>query len=285
MRKTNFLKGLSAKLALAVVAFGAVLASCTKEEFNVEYKANNAQIYFNPTVIDAATNTVVVGATFTGAETIIGTPNIAAGSATITATINEVSGSTTVAYAALPAGSIVTYSPVILLSSEFDLVKVSSKVTGTETIVGQGEHGHTHDGLNWNYNASDYFAKFTPSWNITRENKVIKTEIFASSINLNTYINALNQSVHVKGEVEEPFMISAWGMYRADLTITSEDVTYNVISKATEGVVATIVVNEPVATAVCKLVEKAIPGHAGHYHEGHGHGENTNAGGGIVWGE
>ena len=73
MKKTNFLKGLGAKLALALVAFSAVFTSCTKEEFNVEYKANNAQIIFNPVVIDAATKSIITNAILTGAEPIIGT--------------------------------------------------------------------------------------------------------------------------------------------------------------------------------------------------------------------
>ena len=95
LQKTNFLKGLGAKLALAVVAFGAVLTSCTKEEFNVDFKPSNAQIYFAPTVIDAATNSVVTDATVTGADAITGTPAIAAGSVTITAEKNGVKGSAT----------------------------------------------------------------------------------------------------------------------------------------------------------------------------------------------
>lgn len=289
MKKTNFLKGLSAKLALAVVAFGAVLASCTKEEFNVEYKANNAQIYFNPTVIDAATNTIVANATLTGAETIVGNPNIAAGSVTITATVNEVSGSAIVSYGEVPAGSVVTYSPIIMLSSEFELVKESEKEAGSTTIKGEGTQGHNHNGTNWNYNASDYFVKFTPKWDITRENKVISSEVYASSISLSKFLKdlTLNKAIQIKGE--HSYDISAWSMYRADLIINSKDVTYNINSKATKETVAVVVVNEPLSNAVCKLIEEAIPGHEGHYQHGHGHshghGDSTNAGGGITWAE
>ena len=86
------------------VALGAAFTSCTKEEFNVEVEPNNAKIYFNPSVVNPIAN-ATVSATFTGAETITGTPNIAAGETTITATAADgATGSTTVAYDAVQAG-------------------------------------------------------------------------------------------------------------------------------------------------------------------------------------
>ena len=284
MKKTTFLKGFCAKLALAVVAFGAVLSSCTKEEFNVQYKANKAQIYFNPVVIDAATTSLVVGATITGNDPIEGTPDIKAGSRTIAATYNGVSGEAIVTYGNIPAGSVVTYSPVILLNAEYQINIINRNAVEIEHITGNGTQGHTHSGSVWNINSSDYFAKFVASWDFTRKNQVISKEILASSVDLNKYISALNEvSVNVKGK--EEFMVSAWAMYRADLFITKEDVTYEVSTKTTGDVVATVVVREAAAQAKCELIERAIPGHEGHYHKGHGHGESTNAGGGITWAE
>lgn len=299
MKRTNILKSLGAKVVLSVVALCAVFTSCTKEEFNVEYKANNAKIFFNPVVIDAATKSIITNAELSfitdaglvGNDTISGTEKtkgkIERGSVTITATINDVSGSAKVEYPEVPAGHIVTISPVILLSSKFDMKLISEETCGTEVIVGQGAQGHTHNGLNWNYNASDYFAKFEPVWDLKRQNKVddAKVEILVSSKELQDAIKALNVEVEVKGKVAEPYMISAWAMYRADLTITSKHVTYLLTSKANGEIVAKIVVCETIKEATCKLIEDAIPGHAGHYHAGHGHGEQTNAGGGIVWGE
>lgn len=287
MKKTNLLKGLGVKLALALVVFSAMLSSCTKENFNLEYKANNAQIYFNPTVIDAASNSLVVGATFTGAETITGNPEIAAGTTTITATYNGVSGQVIVSYGAVPAGSVVTYSPVILLNSEFQANIVSKKTVGVELIKGEGTQGHTHDGSTWNYNYSDYFAKFIVDWDLSRQNKIVKQDIYASSIELMAFIKTLdNVTINVKGQAE--YMVSAWSMYRADLYITSEEITYEIVSIATGKPVANITINEVLSQAECKLIEEGIPGHEGHYHAGHGHsghGGSANAGGGITWAE
>lgn len=283
MKRTNFLKGLAAKLALAVVAFGAMLTSCTKEEFNVEYRPNNAQIYFNVTVIDALSATIVNGATITGAEVITGNPDIAAGTATITATYNGVSGQAIVPYGAVPAGSVVTYSPIIVLGAEYELVKVDSKDGDIEHIIGKGSEGHAHDGSVWNLNSSDYFQKFNVSWDFTRKNEILSIETLFNNPALQNFINAYAGSVNVKGEKE--FTVSAWAMYRADLYIKAKEVTYNVVAKTTGDVYATIVVKEAVAEAECKLIEKAIPGHEGHYHHGHGHGDSSNAGGGISWAE
>ena len=283
MKRTNFLKGLAAKLALAVVAFGAMLTSCTKEEFNVEYRPNNAQIYFNVTVIDALSATIVNGATITGAEVITGNPDIAAGTATITATYNGVSGQAIVPYGAVPAGSVVTYSPIIVLGAEYELVKVDSKDGDIEHIIGKGSEGHAHDGSVWNLNSSDYFQKFNVSWDFTRKNEILSVETLFNNPALQNFINAYAGSVNVKGEKE--FTVSAWAMYRADHYIKAKEVTYNVVAKTTGDVYATIVVKEAVAEAECKLIEKAIPGHEGHYHHGHGHGDSSNAGGGISWAE
>ena len=136
MRRTNCLKGLGAKLALALVAFGAVFTSCAKEEFNVEYKTNNAQIIFNPIVIDAATKSIITNAILTGAEPIIGTKEkngyIEAGSVTITATIEGVSGFTTITYPEVPAGNIITYSPIILLTAK--LISLLLSTTTSQTL-------------------------------------------------------------------------------------------------------------------------------------------------------
>lgn len=284
MKKTNYLKGLAAKLALAIVAFGAMLTSCTKEEFNVEYKPSNAQIIFNVTVIDAATNTLVSGATLSGADAIVGNPDIAAGSTTITATYNGVSGSATISYPAISAGNVVSFSTVIMLSSEFEMTLDGTSPSHIRTIIGQGDEGHAHNGLNWNLNASDYFAKFTPSWNFTEEYELISKDIHVTSVALNQYLVSLQGKTITNADSAE-FMVSAWAMYRADLTVTCADDTYSIYSKATGAKVATIKVHNPLYKIECSLKEQAIPGHEGHYQHGHGHGENTNAGGGITWAE
>ena len=285
MKKTNFLKGLGAKLALAVVAFGAVLTSCTKEEFNVNYKPNNAQLSFNVTVIDAATNAIVADAELTGNGTIEGNPSIAAGSTTITATKNGVTGSTTIQYAAVPAGSVATYTAVILLSSDFELTNETAEALSTRVVYGKGEEGHSHDGKFFNSNASDYFMPFTTKFAFTGELSDVVLDASVTSVELNAFAEAL-EGKEVEGEeIEFNDKASAWSYYTAKATITTAEISADVVSKATGDKVGTISYVNPVYEAVITKYEIAHPSHAGHYQHGHGHGDSTNAGGGIVWGE
>lgn len=279
MKKTNFFKG----LAMAAVAFAAVLTSCSKEDFNVEVKPSNAKIYFNPSVVDPIANTTVA-ATFTGAETITGTPNIAAGSTTINATAaSGATGSTTVNYDAVEAGAAATYSPIIYLSNGlFKLIEVS-KEESQETYKGNVTAGHSHNGSNWFMNQSDYSAKFVAEWSETAQTKV-KTTITENSTQLQTYIKGLSTEVKVEGS--EEFEVSAWEMIRTEYTVTTETITYNIVSTENEDfVVGTATITNPLAKVKVKEIRSAIPGHEGQYEHGHSHGAGTNAGGGIGWAE
>lgn len=288
MKKTNFLKGVCAKLALAVVAFGAMVTSCTKEEFNVNYEANVAKIYFAPTVIDAATNTVVLDAAITGADEISGDQNnkdIKAGSVTITATKNGVTGSTTVQYGAVPAGSVATYSPVILLSSEFELKNEVATEVSTREIYGQGEEGHDgHDGNIYNSNASDYFMPFTTTFAFPGEIKDVELNASVTSVELNNYVEAL-EGTATSAEATFTDKASAWSFYTAKAIITTAEISADVVSLATGAKVGTVTYENTAYKAEIQKYEIAHPSHAGHYQHGHGHGDSTNAGGGITWAE
>ena len=281
MKKTSFLKGLT----MAAVAFAAVLTSCSKEDFNINVKPNNAKVYFNPSVVDPIAN-ATVSATFTGAETITGTPNIAAGSTTINATAaSGATGSVTVAYDAVEAGATATYSPVIYLSDGlFKLVQEGEATTSSETYKGNVTAGHSHNGSNWFYNQSDYSAKFVAEWNKTAKTEVKNINVTENSTQLQTYIKGLSTEVNVEGS--EEFEVAAWEMISTEYTVTTETVNYNVVSVENEDfVVATLTIVNPLAKVIVKEVRAAIPGHEGHYEHGHSHGAGTNAGGGIGWAE
>ncbi|MBR5193922.1 MAG: DUF3869 domain-containing protein [Bacteroidaceae bacterium] len=285
MKKINFLKGLSAKFAFAVVALGAAFTSCTKEEFNVEVEPNNAKIYFNPSVVNPIAN-ATVSATFTGAETITGTPNIAAGSTTITATAADgATGSTTVAYDAVQAGATATYSPIIYLSNGlFKLVKVSAKAT-TTTKAGNVTNGHSHNGSAWYVNKSDYSAAFTAEWDKTGKTTMTVNNIAEDGTLLQSYLSTLgNTEITVSGS--ETHEVAAWEMVSSIFTITSLAETFDVVAVANENfVVANVTITNPLYAVDVDLNRAAIPGHEGHYHAGHSHGASDNAGGGIGWAE
>ena len=282
MKKTNYLKGLGAKLALAVVAFGAAFTSCTEEDFNINVQPNNAKVIFNPTAIDPV-SVATVNATFTGAEAIEGNPSIAAGSRTITATVNGgATGSATVNYEAVQAGSTVTYSPVIILSDGlFTFTETDSKIVSSVTKNGNVNNGHSHNGTNWFLNASDYSGKFTAEWNESAKTSIKNVEI--NNAKAESYIDALIQAVNVKGS--ETYEVAAWEMISTIFTISTSETTYNIVSTVDGTVVGQVTVVNPLAKVEVKEVRSAIPGHEGHYHYGHSHGAGDNAGGGMGWAE
>ena len=60
MKKNKFLSGLSAKLALAIVALTTTMfTSCEKENIGIEVTPVNAKFIITPVVIDATTGTDV----------------------------------------------------------------------------------------------------------------------------------------------------------------------------------------------------------------------------------
>ena len=282
MKKTNYLKGLGAKLALAVVAFGAAFTSCTEEDLNINVQPNNAKVIFNPTAIDPV-SVATVNATFTGAEAIEGNPSIAAGSRTITATVNGgATGSATVNYEAVQAGSTVTYSPVIILSDGlFTFTETDSKIVSSVTKNGNVNNGHSHNGTNWFLNASDYSGKFTAEWNESAKTSI--KNVVINNTKAESYIDALIQAVNVKGS--ETYEVAAWEMISTIFTISTSETTYNIVSTVDGTVVGQVTVVNPLAKVEVKEVRSAIPGHEGHYHYGHSHGAGDNAGGGMGWAE
>ena len=282
MKKTNYLKGLGAKLALAVVAFGAAFTSCTEEDFNINVQPNNAKVIFNPTAIDPV-SVATVNATFTGAEAIEGNPSIAAGSRTITATANGgATGSATVNYDAVQAGSTVTYSPVIILSDGlFTFTETDSKIVSSVTKNGNVNNGHSHNGTSWFLNASDYSGKFTAEWNESAKTSI--KNVVINNAKAESYIDALIQAVNVKGS--ETYEVAAWEMISTIFTISTSETTYNIVSTVDGTVVGQVTVVNPLAKVEVKEVRSAIPGHEGHYHYGHSHGAGDNAGGGMGWAE
>ena len=282
MKKTNYLKGLGAKLALAVVAFGAAFTSCTEEDFNINVQPNNAKVIFNPTAIDPV-SVATVNATFTGAEAIEGNPSIAAGSRTITATANGgATGSATVNYDAVQAGSTVTYSPVIILSDGlFTFTETDSKIVSSVTKNGNINNGHSHNGTNWFLNASDYSGKFTAEWDESAKTSV--KNVVINNAKAESYIDALIKTVNVKDS--ETYEVAAWEMISTIFTISTSETTYNIVSTVDGTVVGQVTVVNPLAKVEVKEVRSAIPGHEGHYHYGHSHGAGDNAGGGMGWAE
>ncbi|WP_455673957.1 DUF3869 domain-containing protein [Phocaeicola sp.] len=288
MKKKTFLNGLSAKLALAVVALtSTMLTSCEKENFNVNFEANPAKVYITPTVIDAATNAnVTAQAEITGTTEITGTKNIAAQSVEITATVNGVTGKATVSVAAIPAGSIATYTPTILLSSDFELVADGSAPKVVEnTVWGVTDKGHkpsyNHDGKVWFENATEYIKNYKVTYDVLSGEAYTNAQATVPSVALNEYIAGLKDTEAVKKETAE-FKVSAWSLFYTVVTYTTTTTENNILSKASKEIVGKVTVTSKSSTTFAEG-EIAHPSHASHYVHGHGtHGTGDNAGGGII---
>jgi hypothetical protein len=294
MKKKNFLNGLTAKLALAFVALAStVLTSCEKENFNVAFEASNAKVIITPTVIDLATNTNVTSqATISGNETIEGNKAIAAGSATVTATLNGVTGSVTVDYPAVEAGQVVSLSPVILLSAEYDFITSYDDAAAASNVKPYGDpivkygtdastKAVTHGGIAYVVeNNSDYFVDFTASWSETANATLLSTTVAAIEDSFKPF--------EVTNAGEETFTASAWSAYNAQYTIQAYQLTYDVVAKAANAKAGTLTILNPIYSIVATPIEVASSHANGHYVAGHGHdnhGESNNAGGGIVLAE
>jgi hypothetical protein len=283
MKKTNFLKGLGAKLALAVVALGAMLTSCEKEKIYIEAEKENAKINFTPAVIDPV-NVTTINADFSGTDASIeGNPDIAAGSRTINATVSGgANGSTTVNYEAVPAGSTVTYSPIIILNNGlFTFKETDSKIVSSIKKHGNVNNGHSHDGSSWYFNTSDFTAKFTAEWDESTTTSI--KEMTLKNDKATDYVEALIQPVSNSGS--ESWYVAAWEMISTEFTIYTSETTYNVVSTIDGTIVGEVVVTNPIAKVEVKEIRSAIPGHENNYHAGHSHGPSNNAGGGMGWAE
>ncbi len=283
---------MSAVFALAVVALATTFTSCEKEEFNVKFEPNPAMVCFTPTVIDAATNVnVTAKVEITGAETITSTASdkaLPSGKATITATFKDADGKTatgtaTVDYPAVAAGQTLSYSPVILLSSVFNIEAGSAVNAGAPTVeYGNATVGHSHAGITWAENASDYLTDYTATWNKTADATKVNAEILVTSVELNA---AIKDKMAVKNEstaeTEGKFQASAWSLYTAEYTIQPANVVYTFTSIASGDLVAKVTYYNPIYSISVQPKEMPFPGHEGSYEHGHGHGGNPNAGGGI----
>lgn len=290
MKKKNFLSGVGAKLALAVVALtSTVLTSCEEENFGVTFEPNPAVVYINPTVIDAATNKNVTDkATFEPTSlTITGDKDIAEQTITVKATVEGVTGEATVNVAAVKAGTVVSYSPVILLSSKFNYAAVEGSAvkdpSAVKTIIGTAATSKSinHNGTEYQENATEYLINFTASWNLTRTATLVSKEgINIPSVDLE---QAMKEGFEVKNEGSTKLQASAWSMYTAEYTLQGYNVKYEITSKASGESVGSATFLNPIYEVTAVTKEQAHPSHAGHYQHGHGvHGDGSNAGGGIV---
>ncbi|MBQ8225270.1 MAG: DUF3869 domain-containing protein [Bacteroides sp.] len=287
MKKIKFLSGL---FAMAAVALATTFTACEKEELDIKFEPTPAQLQFNVTVIDMATNSVIADAQVTGAEAESNENGIAAQTRVITATKGTATGSVTINVPAIEAGKIVTYSPVIFLAEGLiSEAKVSEKgaVQTKWGVAADLSHSHT-DANNhvWAKNESNYLLPFTATLTMERVLTLKEKNISVSSLPLAEYIKE-SITMETVEKTYTGFKATAWCYYNVRFLITPATWTYTYTSVATGDVLGTAQYADPVFEVDAEQVEMEIPGHEhayGHGHGfGHGHGDASNAGGGIVY--
>ena len=246
MKKNKFLSGLSAKLALAIVALTTTMfTSCEKENIGIEVTPVNAKFIITPVVIDATTGTDVTQSaeiSFSkGNGTYEGTPELASESININAKYKGMTGSASVTIPALKAGQFGAKEVTIILSENFFAQEESSN-SQIETT----KHSGFKD------NTSDYWYYITVTYTKKEGSEVIKNDYEGDDSEIKNIIDAYN-----KGVREDKVTLD--GNPVASFTVDS----YNTIVSPKN---------------------EQIPGH-GHapsHGHGHGHGDDSNAGGGII---
>lgn len=281
MKKNNFLNGLTAKIALAVVALTTTMfTSCSNEDIEIDVTPVNAKAIITPVVFangqDVTTSANITYSTGNG--TYEGT-TIAAQTVTVTATYNNLTGSTTVDIPTLTAAQVWTKTAIIILSySSEDLEAIEGEsTTKTETISKE----YTYD------NPSDYWYEVPVTYTQKNDSKVVSSTINTTDKAVKELIDSYN--IPIKEEkITKEYPVYAHSRLAVKVESVIKTTTYTILQKtrtrANETVLATFIVEET-TTAVKADGNKEIPGHghapAGHGH-GHAHGGSDNAGGGII---
>lgn len=319
MIKKNFLSGLGAKLALAVVALTtATFTSCENEDFDVKVVYNPAEVNIIPdvTYIDLeagtsqdVTNLATIEYTNATKEGNIGVikgteaaPSIAATTVTVKASYNGIETTKNVAISAIKTGKITYPVALILIKNKVGGDYTLEIVEGEATQVGEIEknyadfngHNYNHNGLNYYENPSEYIVKIKVTANITEKSEITNSTVYQEEVDaadliksIETIENAYNWSAPKEKTLTATFEASAYSLFYAWVEMTTSKMNVDIVKKE-EGkenaIVATFTVEYTSSSAIQKD-EIAHPSHAGHYHAGHGHGHGHgagNAGGGII---
>lgn len=279
MKKNKFLSGLSAKLALAIVALTTTMfTSCEKENIGIEVTPVNAKFIITPVVIDATTGTDVTQSaeiSFSkGNGTYEGTPELASESININAKYEGMTGSASVTIPALKAGQFGAKEVTIILSENFFAQEESSN-SQIETTKHSGFKDNTSD--YWYYSKVTYTKK--------EGSEVIKNDYEGNDSEINNIIDAYNKGVREDKVTLNDVQVLAHSRFSVFVDYMKTTSVYQIIEKSPKrdgNPVASFTVDS--YNTIVSPKNEQIPGH-GHapsHGHGHGHGDDSNAGGGII---
>lgn len=307
MKKMKFLNGIGAMFALAVVALATTFTSCQKEEFNVDIKPADAQATVSPIVlfvnVDGVTTDVTSTATFNPElpkMVYTGNPDLAAKTEALTVSYEytdaltgkqvTVSSTVNVLIPALKAGQFATITPTIILQakgSEISYEDSPQASTIEEETIGYVE------------NATDFYWTTSRTY-LAKKGRLIGEDAVSftadatdmDKIYINNFASALKYTY-------EEYEATLDGIYVGAHSRTYIKVSYEVVESvvtfyknitltkadADAKIKIGTIVYKDYATKTADITEcdQPIPGHShAPSHYGHGHGDDSNAGGGII---
>ena len=250
-------------------------------------------------------------------QSIVGNPSIAAGTVKVTATWNGSSESATVSFPQIYAGMDLVLTATVFIpynSGDYKLVVKAGKPTVTTEVYGLqfAAHGHGYakaqevkfDDVTYKVwmveNASEFILEDQYTYNtykgfdVKETLKVLNNDFTADAENV--YAAAIKKKGITKGFKSYDFSVAAWSLYNV---INPEFTTVTPYTIEAQPLLDS---NNPTIPSVATFslyeksyaighVEMAHPDHASHYvpHSGHLtpdghalHGDNNNAGGGII---
>jgi len=255
-------------------------------------------------------------------ETIEGNPSIAAGSVTVTATYAGSTATETLSFPQIFAGMNAHFTATLFIpynSGDYTLSVKTDKTSQAIEVYGlqAAAHGHGYakmqevevGGMKFNVkmmeNASEFILEDSYTFETFKgialaKSLSIKNDDFkdAATNVYNAFVKA-NITGIVPTKHEYGFAVGAWSLYNVVNPVITTTADMVIVAAAKDGSnnpmipeVATFAIK--MKSSLCTAVEKAHPDHASHYvphsgnytHDGHAiHGDNNNAGGGIITAE
>ena len=290
------------KKFFSLLALAGALVACTPEEIPTYFEVKNAKAEINVEVIELYTAQPISSAITASAGTVSGSvvtlegsPRLSAQDVTVSTVYDGKTYSQVVKVSDLLAGGEAKYSVRIVVGSvpgeyEFD-TDVTKLVTTVEIGYLDYTHGsHSHNGEPWAYNMSEFILDMECPYEIVSGQEVTDVKYLSEDTmfkaNVDKFADALDGVIEtVKDKYE--FKVSAWAMYKVSQTRSISDRTVTVYAiKGNEAIAIGEITVHSVEYDSIQAEEAAIPGHEGHYHQGHGHEHGhgaENAGGGIIW--
>ena len=291
------------KKFFSLLALAGALVACTPEEIPTYFEVKNAKAEINVEVIELYTAQPISSAITASAGTVSGSvvtlegsPRLSAQDVTVSTVYDGKTYSQVVKVSDLLAGGEAKYSVRLVVGAvpgedyEYEIA-ITKAVENVEIGYLDYTHGsHSHNGEPWAYNMSEFILDMECPYEIVSGQEVTDVKYLSEDTmfkaNVDKFADALDGVIEtVKDKYE--FKVSAWAMYKVSQTRSISDRTETVYAiKGNEAIAIGEITVHSVEYDSIQAEEAAIPGHEGHYHQGHGHEHGhgaENAGGGIIW--